>query len=316
MTLGRLDRGGHLGQQRPYHGGRLLAQHRPLAAGVILRGGNRGPIERRIHRPGQRVVPGSRRHIAPLGWLRKGGEHATQAGADGMAGQIPYVPHTQPRPIPPIGRDPLDKLGKRLRCRQKDPSMIHSYTIPLGGGPPRTGSRRPRRAWPLRYSPNERMQATAQQGPADRGSLGRCGVRRFHQFREPVDLRVAYPEAQPFIQPIRGGSRWTRGQIDRTCTGRGRESNGLSDQCRSHASSAARLVHDDILGPRPQPGGNREGDQRQCPDSERLDVPVEYEAPEPGAEKYPHIYGPVPTSAVSEVIPVERDNDGRMLLPE
>ncbi len=51
-------------------------------------------------------------------------------------------------------------------------------------------------------------------------------------------------------------------------------------------------------------------------DSERLGAPVEYEAPEPGAEKYPHIYGPVPTSAVIEVIPVEHDNDGRMLLLE
>lgn len=51
-------------------------------------------------------------------------------------------------------------------------------------------------------------------------------------------------------------------------------------------------------------------------DSERLDSPVEYEAPEPGAEKYPHIYGAVPTSAVHEVVPVGRDSDGRMLLPE
>ncbi len=51
-------------------------------------------------------------------------------------------------------------------------------------------------------------------------------------------------------------------------------------------------------------------------DSERLGSPVEYEAPEPGADEFPHIYGPVPTSAVSEVIPVEHDADGRMLLPE
>ena len=51
-------------------------------------------------------------------------------------------------------------------------------------------------------------------------------------------------------------------------------------------------------------------------DSERLGAPVEYETPEPGAEKYPHIYGPVPTSAVSRVIPVEYDSEGRMLLPE
>lgn len=51
-------------------------------------------------------------------------------------------------------------------------------------------------------------------------------------------------------------------------------------------------------------------------DSECISAPVEYEAPEPGAEKYPHIDGAVPTSAVSEVVPVERDSDGRMLLPE
>jgi uncharacterized protein (DUF952 family) len=51
-------------------------------------------------------------------------------------------------------------------------------------------------------------------------------------------------------------------------------------------------------------------------DSERLSAPVEYEAPEPGAETYPHIYGPVPTTAVTEVVPVGRDTEGRMLLPE
>ncbi|HLL68424.1 MAG TPA: DUF952 domain-containing protein [Micromonosporaceae bacterium] len=50
-------------------------------------------------------------------------------------------------------------------------------------------------------------------------------------------------------------------------------------------------------------------------DGERLSAPVVYEAPEPGAEKYPHIYGAVPTSAVSEVVPVEYDSAGRMLLP-
>ncbi len=51
-------------------------------------------------------------------------------------------------------------------------------------------------------------------------------------------------------------------------------------------------------------------------DSERLGAPVVYEALEPGAEKYPHIYGPVPTSAVSDVVPVAHDDNGRMLLPE
>jgi uncharacterized protein (DUF952 family) len=51
-------------------------------------------------------------------------------------------------------------------------------------------------------------------------------------------------------------------------------------------------------------------------DSERLGVPVEYEAPEPGAEVYPHIYGPLSADAVTEVVPVGRDSDGRMVLPD
>jgi uncharacterized protein (DUF952 family) len=51
-------------------------------------------------------------------------------------------------------------------------------------------------------------------------------------------------------------------------------------------------------------------------DSARLAVPVRYEAPEPGSDAYPHIYGPVPTDAVAEVIPVTRDASGRMILPD
>ncbi|MFF3485521.1 DUF952 domain-containing protein [Streptomyces sp. NPDC002701] len=35
----------------------------------------------------------------------------------------------------------------------------------------------------------------------------------------------------------------------------------------------------------------------------RLDVPVKYEAPEPGAEKFPHVYGPIPVDSVVEVKP-------------
>ncbi|MGV9272860.1 DUF952 domain-containing protein [Streptomyces griseosporeus] len=33
-------------------------------------------------------------------------------------------------------------------------------------------------------------------------------------------------------------------------------------------------------------------------DTERLDAPVRYEAPAPGAEAFPHVYGPIPVSAV------------------
>jgi uncharacterized protein (DUF952 family) len=51
-------------------------------------------------------------------------------------------------------------------------------------------------------------------------------------------------------------------------------------------------------------------------DGSRLSVPVTYEAAAPGAERYPHIYGPVPVDAVTSVIPVSRDDTGRLVLPE
>ena len=51
-------------------------------------------------------------------------------------------------------------------------------------------------------------------------------------------------------------------------------------------------------------------------DSTRLSAPVRYEAPEPGAEEYPHIYGAVPVDAVTSVIAVSRDSAGRLVLPE
>ncbi len=38
-------------------------------------------------------------------------------------------------------------------------------------------------------------------------------------------------------------------------------------------------------------------------DPERLEATVKYEAPEPGGEEFPHIYGPVPTTAVIAVEP-------------
>lgn len=36
-------------------------------------------------------------------------------------------------------------------------------------------------------------------------------------------------------------------------------------------------------------------------DGELVDAPIRYEAPEPGAERYPHLYGPLPVAAVTEV---------------
>jgi uncharacterized protein (DUF952 family) len=51
-------------------------------------------------------------------------------------------------------------------------------------------------------------------------------------------------------------------------------------------------------------------------DSDKVAAPVRYEEPEPGAEKYPHIYGVLPAEAVTEVITVGRDSAGRLVLPE
>jgi uncharacterized protein (DUF952 family) len=51
-------------------------------------------------------------------------------------------------------------------------------------------------------------------------------------------------------------------------------------------------------------------------DTDRLQVPVRFEAPGPGAEQYPHVYGPLPVDAVTAVIPVSRNRAGRLLLPE
>jgi uncharacterized protein (DUF952 family) len=50
-------------------------------------------------------------------------------------------------------------------------------------------------------------------------------------------------------------------------------------------------------------------------DRERLAAPVRDEEAEPGGERYPHIYGPVPIDAVTEVVTVHRDDQGRLQLP-
>ena len=36
-------------------------------------------------------------------------------------------------------------------------------------------------------------------------------------------------------------------------------------------------------------------------DPQRLDVPLRYEAVKPGGEEFPHVYGPLPVSAVVDV---------------
>ena len=51
-------------------------------------------------------------------------------------------------------------------------------------------------------------------------------------------------------------------------------------------------------------------------DSARVSSPIRYEAPADGAEEYPHIYGPLPVGAVTAVVPVGRDREGRLILPD
>jgi len=50
-------------------------------------------------------------------------------------------------------------------------------------------------------------------------------------------------------------------------------------------------------------------------DSGRVPGPIRYEAAEPSGEQYPHIYGALPVSAVTDVIEVNRDSAGHFALP-
>jgi uncharacterized protein (DUF952 family) len=68
----------------------------------------------------------------------------------------------------------------------------------------------------------------------------------------------------------------------------------------------------------------REVSERYCPyaddlvvlviDSGLVPAPVRDEAPAPEAQEYPHIYGPL-SAAVTQVIPVDRDEADRFILP-
>ena len=50
-------------------------------------------------------------------------------------------------------------------------------------------------------------------------------------------------------------------------------------------------------------------------DPARLDVPLRDEAPEPGGEEYPHLYGPLPVHAVVQELRLARDPAGRPIPP-
>jgi uncharacterized protein (DUF952 family) len=51
-------------------------------------------------------------------------------------------------------------------------------------------------------------------------------------------------------------------------------------------------------------------------DSDKVPAPVRFEAPAAGADKFPHIYGALPATAVTDVFAVTREPDGRFVLPE
>jgi uncharacterized protein (DUF952 family) len=50
-------------------------------------------------------------------------------------------------------------------------------------------------------------------------------------------------------------------------------------------------------------------------DTDKLTAPVRYERAEPGGEQFPHIYGPLSVSAVTETVRVSRDATGQLILP-
>lgn len=51
-------------------------------------------------------------------------------------------------------------------------------------------------------------------------------------------------------------------------------------------------------------------------DGDLLTVPVVPETSEPDGEAYPHLYGPLPTTAVRSVLSVRRDAAGRLTLAD
>jgi uncharacterized protein (DUF952 family) len=50
-------------------------------------------------------------------------------------------------------------------------------------------------------------------------------------------------------------------------------------------------------------------------DDSRVPAVIRYEAAEAGSEAYPHVYGPLPVGAITDVIAVRRDAHGSLVLP-
>lgn len=50
-------------------------------------------------------------------------------------------------------------------------------------------------------------------------------------------------------------------------------------------------------------------------DSDRISAPIRYEAAEAGGQEFPHIYGALPATAVTDAIRVRRDAAGHLVMP-
>lgn len=60
----------------------------------------------------------------------------------------------------------------------------------------------------------------------------------------------------------------------------------------------------------------RKGLMLLCIDPDRVEAEIRYETPPGTDETYPHIYGPLNSEAVVQVVGFEPDLDGRFALPE
>ncbi|MZD08349.1 DUF952 domain-containing protein [Streptomyces sp. SID5785] len=93
-------------------------------------------------------------------------------------------------------------------------------------------------------------------------------------------------------------TRWDEAGVTGAYTGSTR-GKSLADVGFIHCSYASQLrgVAEALYGERPAPGTL----VVLVIDPDRLDVPVRDEEGEPGGELFPHIYGPLPVAAVTEV---------------
>ncbi|MET9729985.1 DUF952 domain-containing protein [Streptomyces sp. NPDC006458] len=105
---------------------------------------------------------------------------------------------------------------------------------------------------------------------------------------------------QPFILHLTERSLWDaareRGAYEMSTRGRTLEEEGFI-HCSTHEQlpKVAAFLYGSYEGP----------DELVVLviDPARLGAPLKYEAPEPGGDEFPHVYGPIPVDAVVDVEP-------------